>query len=194
MFSVLFFPLYQQAKMSVTLHTTKGDIKIQLECDKVKRSTANFLALCASNKYDKTIFHRVIRNFIIQTGSSDSIGKRSTCAFPGMKRLPDETHSSLTFRQGEGIVAFANSGKLSNKGVGSQFFITVSPDHLDHLDGSCTIIGKVISGMDAVKAISEVEVNDDYRPEHDICLDKVNIHANPFASGHIQFQIPCPLT
>lgn len=169
--------------MSVTLHTSKGDIKIQLHCHLVPRSAANFLALCASNKYDETPFHRVIPSFIIQTGDPTGAGLTSRAAFA--KRLPDQIVPSLTFDK-PGVVAFANAGRPSRRGVGSQFFITLNA--APTLDNTCTVLGDVIHGMDVVRDISRVPCVD-LRPEKDVMLHSVSIHANPFADGSLQFEM-----
>ena len=61
--------------MSVTLHTSLGDIKIEVFCDTAQRTAFNFLALCASGYYDGTIFHRNIKGFMIQGGDPTDTGK-----------------------------------------------------------------------------------------------------------------------
>lgn len=167
--------------MSVTLHTSLGDIKLELHCHLVPRSTANFLALCASGVYTNTRFHRVIPSFIIQTGDPTGTGRVSRAAFA--RRLADQSHPQLTFNR-PGIVAFANAGKLSKSGVGSQFFITLNPS--PHLDGTCTIIGHVINGFDVIRAIENVPLRDSV-PLDDVLVQRVSIHANPFAEGQLDF-------
>lgn len=167
--------------MSVTLHTSKGDIKLELFCSDTPRSTANFLALCASSKYNGSPFHRIIPEFIIQTGDPTGTGKTSRAAFA--KRLPDEA-SDIKFDQ-PGMVAFANSGKMSGRGVGSQFFITLV--EAPHLDGTCTIVGKVIDGMKVVDSIGKIELKDG-NPVEKIVVKDVTIHANPIADGSIKYE------
>lgn len=169
--------------MSVTLHTTKGDIKLELHCREVPRSCANFLALCASGVYTGCLFHRVSRGFMVQTGDPSGTGKTSRAAFA--KRLPDEMVPSLTFARA-GVVAFANNGRPSRKGVGSQFFITVQA--AAHLDASCTVVGSVIWGLGVVKEISEVEAEEG-RPCEEVRVEAVTVHANPFATGDLQYEL-----
>lgn len=65
-------------KMSVTLHTDLGDIKIEVECDKVKKASYNFLALCASGYYDDSLIHRNVRGFMVQMGDPTGTGKGGT--------------------------------------------------------------------------------------------------------------------
>lgn len=170
--------------MSVTLHTSQGDIKIELECELVPTGSANYLALCASGKYDGTKFHRIIPSFMIQGGDPTGKGTVSTAAFG--ERLADQPHESLTFDK-RGVVAFANTGTASRTGIGSQFFITM--DAAAHLNGTCTVIGRVIYGMDVVESIGSVKVDDDGRPVEDVILENVTIHANPFASGEIELRL-----
>jgi peptidyl-prolyl cis-trans isomerase-like 3 len=61
--------------MSVTLHTELGDIKIELNCSDVKKSSYNFLALCASGYYDNSVIHRNIKGFMVQMGDPTGTGK-----------------------------------------------------------------------------------------------------------------------
>jgi len=61
--------------MSVTLHTDLGDIKIEVECDKVKKASYNFLALCASGYYDNSLIHRNVKGFMVQMGDPTGTGK-----------------------------------------------------------------------------------------------------------------------
>lgn len=171
--------------MSVTLHSTKGNIKIELLCEQVSLPTANFLALCASGSYDQTPFHRVVPSFIIQGGDPTGKGTVSRAAFA--RRLPDEPNDSLTFDH-RGVVAFANAGRPSRTGIGSQFFITLAP--ASHLDGSCTVIGRVIHGIDVVDAIGSAALNDSGRPVNPIIVESVTIHANPFATKDLEFSVP----
>jgi peptidyl-prolyl cis-trans isomerase-like 3 len=115
---------------SVTLHTTLGDLKLEIYCEEVPRTATNFLALCASGYYDKTIFHRNIKGFMIQGGDPTGTGKggKSIYNTPNGK-FQDELVDSLKHSR-RGIVSMANSGPNSN---GSQFFITYKAH--THLNG-----------------------------------------------------------
>lgn len=123
-----------------------------------------------------------------QTGDLTGTGKTSRAAFA--KRLPDEIVPSLTFAHA-GVVAFANNGRPSRKGVGSQFFITVAPAR--HLDATCTVVGKVIWGLGVVKNICAVPAEEG-RPKEDIRIEAITIHANPFASGDVEIELPLSAT
>ncbi|KAK0204986.1 cyclophilin-like protein [Desarmillaria ectypa] len=165
--------------MSVTLHTTHGELKIEVFCEAVPKTAENFLALCASNYYDGCIFHRNIKGFMIQTGDPAGTGKGGQSIWG--KPFSDEIRSTLKFNA-RGVVAMANSGPDTNK---SQFFITYSKQA--HLDGKYTIFGKVIDGSDTVlDAMERVPVNNKNRPLDEIKLTSITIHANPIADAQLQ--------
>ncbi|KAI5119429.1 hypothetical protein M0805_009880 [Coniferiporia weirii] len=170
---------------SVTLHTSHGDLKIEVFCDAVPVAAENFLALAASKSYDGCKFHRSIRGFMVQTGNpstkADDSAKPSTGGGGQSiwgKPFADEIRSTLKFNV-RGVVAMANSGPDTNK---SQFFITYSKQ--PHLDGKYTIFGKVIDGADStLDEIERIPVNEKNRPKQDIILHNVTIHANPIADA-----------
>ncbi|GJJ08373.1 Peptidyl-prolyl cis-trans isomerase cyp10 [Clathrus columnatus] len=164
--------------MSVTLHTTHGELKIEVFCEVVPKAAENFLALCASNAYDNTLFHRNIKGFMVQGGDPTGTGKGGQSIWG--KPFADELRSTLKFNA-RGIVAMANSGPDSNK---SQFFITYGKQQ--HLDGKYTIFGRVIDGNDTLEAIEKVPVNEKSRPLQEIKLLKVTIHANPIADAQLR--------
>ncbi|KIL62955.1 hypothetical protein M378DRAFT_107735 [Amanita muscaria Koide BX008] len=165
--------------MSVTLHTTHGDIKIEVFCDAVPKAAENFLALCASGYYDNCLFHRNIKGFMIQTGDPTGTGKGGESVWGGT--FQDEVRSTLKFNA-RGVVAMANSGPDTNK---SQFFITYAKQ--PHLDGKYTIFGKVIDGADStVDSMERVPVNNKNRPVSEIKLINVTVHANPIADATLR--------
>jgi peptidyl-prolyl cis-trans isomerase-like 3 len=156
-----------------------GEVKLELDCARVPRACENFLALCASHVYDNTLFHRVVPGHAVQGGDPTGTGRRSRSVWG--RRVADEIVADLNF-SASGVVAFANAGEPSATGVGSQFFLTSAP--CPHLNGTCTIFGRVIHGLDTVKAMSAVEVDSEtLRPKKDIVLERITTHANPIASG-----------
>ncbi|KAH6913436.1 cyclophilin-like domain-containing protein [Coprinopsis sp. MPI-PUGE-AT-0042] len=163
--------------MSVTLHTSLGDIKIEVFCEAVPKAAENFLALCASGYFDGCIFHRNIKGFIVQTGDPSGTGKTGQSIWGAP--FEDEIRSTLKFNA-RGVVAMANSGRDTNK---SQFFITYAKQ--PHLDGSNTIFGKVIDGLDVLDVMERAPVNNKNRPLQEIKLSGVTIHANPIADAVI---------
>ncbi|KAI1722001.1 cyclophilin type peptidyl-prolyl cis-trans isomerase/CLD domain-containing protein [Ditylenchus destructor] len=161
--------------MAVTLHTTAGDIKIELFCQKCPKTCENFLALCASNYYDNCIFHRNIKSFMVQTGDPTNTGKggQSIWGEPFEDELfPEIKHDS------RGIVSMASNSPNTNR---SQFFITY--DKHPHLDLKHTAFGKVIDGFDALEELENTKVDAKYRPVVEQRIKSVTIHANPIADG-----------
>ncbi|PHT63250.1 Peptidyl-prolyl cis-trans isomerase-like 3 [Capsicum annuum] len=108
----------------------------------------NFLALCSSDYYDGTIFHRNIKGFMIQGGDPTGTGKGGTSIWG--KKLNDEIRESLK-HNARGILSMANSGPNTN---GSQFFITYAKQ--PHLNGLYTIFGKVIHGFEVLDLMEKV--------------------------------------
>ncbi|KAF2804941.1 peptidyl-prolyl cis-trans isomeras-like protein-like 3 [Mytilinidion resinicola] len=164
--------------MSVTLHTTHGELKLELFCESTPSTCENFLALCASSAYDGSDFHRLIPGFMIQTGSpaSDPKHKASTSIYPTHNALFEDEIRPALRHNARGIVAMANKGPNTN---GSQFFITFAP--APHLDGKNTVFGKVIEGFETLDALEGVEVDKKGRPKGTARIEKVQIHANPLA-------------
>lgn len=129
---------------TAVLKTTKGDIEIALNFGETPNTVKNFVDLARKNFYDNTIFHRVIKGFMIQGGDPRGDGTGG----PGYK-FNDEPFSGEYTR---GTVAMANSGANTN---GSQFFIM----HADAgLPKNYVIFGHVIKGMDVVDAIADSKI------------------------------------
>lgn len=131
-------------KYTAILHTSKGDVEVELFADKVPNTVNNFVFLAKDGFYNNTTFHRVIKDFMVQGGDPEGSGRGG----PGY-RFKDEFNSSLK-HSGPGILSMANAGPHTN---GSQFFIThvATP----WLDGKHAVFGKVTKGMDVVNAIPE---------------------------------------
>lgn len=159
-------------KVKAMFQTTAGEFEIDLFHDKAPEAVWNFINLAEGRQetakggafYDGIIFHRVIDGFMIQAGCPDGQGTGG----PGYE-FANEDHPELKHNS-EGILAMANRGRDTN---GSQFYITLAPT--PHLDGGYTIFGKVISGMETVKAIGKTETGYMDRPVEDITITKVDI-------------------
>ncbi|KAH0641580.1 hypothetical protein KY289_032554 [Solanum tuberosum] len=134
---------------------------------------ANFLALCSSDYYDGTIFHRNIKGFMIQGGDPTGTGKGGTSIWG--KKFNDEIRESLK-HNARGMLAMANSGPNTN---GSQFFITYAKQ--PHLNGLYTIFGKVIHGLEVLDLMEKTPTGPGDKPLAEIRLNRVTIHANPLA-------------
>jgi cyclophilin family peptidyl-prolyl cis-trans isomerase/protein-disulfide isomerase len=126
-----------------TIKTEKGDIVIELYADKAPLTVNSFVFLARHGWYNGVTFHRVIPDFVAQTGDPSGTGVGG----PGYL-FRDELNPSLHFDK-PGVVGMANSGPDTN---GSQFFITYSAQ--PGLDGRFTIFGYVISGMDVLKNLT----------------------------------------
>jgi peptidyl-prolyl cis-trans isomerase B (cyclophilin B) len=126
------------------IQTNKGTIKAKLFADKVPNTVANFEKLATKGFYNGLKFHRVINDFMIQTGCPEGSGRGG----PGYK-FADEFHHELT-HNGPGVLSMANAGPNTN---GSQFFITHSAQ--PHLDGKHSVFGQVIEGMNVVNNIQQ---------------------------------------
>ncbi len=130
-----------------TIETNRGTIRLELHADKTPKTVANFETLAGKGFYNGLKFHRVIPDFMIQTGCPKGTGTGDA----GYK-FADEFHRDLK-HSGPGILSMANAGPNTN---GSQFFIThvATP----WLDGKHSVFGRVISGQEVVDAIKQGDV------------------------------------
>ncbi|KAL6755661.1 hypothetical protein V8C86DRAFT_2672816 [Haematococcus lacustris] len=159
-------------KAYVRLHTSLGDLNLELHCDITPRTCENFIGLAAMGYYDATIFHRSIKNFMVQGGDPTGTGKGGESIYgPTFK---DEVDSRLT-HNGRGVLSMANSGPATN---GSQFFIAYKSCH--HLDFKHTVFGRVVGGLDVLTAIERVETDVDDRPVQEIRITGVTVFTNPY--------------
>jgi len=161
------------------IQTNKGDIIVKLEHEKTPVTVANFVSLAEGTNpfvsdqykdkkyYDGLIFHRVMKDFIIQGGDPTGTGSGS----PGYK-FKDEFNDSLKHSK-KGILSMANSGVKAN---GSQFFITHKETLF--LDGIHTVFGEVVAGMNIVDSIANIKVGDRNRPVDNVVMNKVEIIRN----------------
>ena len=148
------------------ISTTVGDITIQLFAQEAPITVNNFIFLAKQRYFEGIIFHRVDRDYVIQTGDPTGTGMGG----PGYS-IPDELHR--TYRYEPGIVAMANAGPDTN---GSQFFICsgIYCNNLNEIP-NYTIFGQVIAGMDIVEEINRVEVDQQDRPLQEIVIKSVTI-------------------
>lgn len=154
------------ANSVVTMQTTKGTMKIRLFEDKTPKTTKNFKDLIAKGFYDGLVFHRVIKQFMIQGGCPEGTGRGG----PGYK-FADEFHPSLRHDR-PGLLSMANAGPNTN---GSQFFITTVAT--PWLDNKHSIFGEVIEGLDVLKSIEAVRTGPGDRPVEDVKITKVTVAA-----------------
>ena len=128
-----------------TIKTNRGDIKIRLYPDIAPKTCENFATLAKKGYYDGVIFHRVIKEFMIQGGDPTGTGRGGESCWGGT--FEDECDPNVSFDK-KGLIAMANAGPGTN---GSQFFITTALTpwlHMHH-----TIFGEVVDGYDVVEKI-----------------------------------------
>jgi peptidyl-prolyl cis-trans isomerase B (cyclophilin B) len=130
---------------AVTIETNRGNIELMLYPKHAPQTVNNFVFLAGQGFYDGVKFHRVIADFMIQTGDPTGTGRGG----PGYK-FADETGKSNPLKHERGVISMANAGPNTN---GSQFFITHVPT--PHLNGKHTVFGKVTKGQDVVDAIRQ---------------------------------------
>jgi peptidyl-prolyl cis-trans isomerase B (cyclophilin B) len=148
---------------SATLHTSHGTIELELYDDAAPKTVENFRKLAADGFYDGIIFHRVIPDFMIQTGCPQGTGTGG----PGYT-FEDEINDHKITR---GTLAMANAGPNTN---GSQFFL-VTIDAAPWLDGKHTAFGRVTAGMEAVDAIEAVETGPGDRPADPPTIESIEL-------------------
>jgi cyclophilin family peptidyl-prolyl cis-trans isomerase len=155
---------------TAVIETNKGTIKFELLEEDAPKTTENFRLLAERGYYDGVIFHRVIKNFMIQGGDPLGEGHGGESAWGG--KFDDEINRSSGLYQGaytKGTVAMANAGPNTN---GSQFFIM----HIDYpLPPSYTKFGRVIEGQDVIDAIAEVQTNQRDKPLEPVVMERVYI-------------------
>ncbi|XP_022108867.1 peptidyl-prolyl cis-trans isomerase-like 2 [Acanthaster planci] len=165
---------YERVKKKgyVRLVTSHGNLNLELHCDLVQKTCENFLKLIAKGYYKGTIFHRSIKNFMIQGGDPTGTGKGGESAW--VTAFKDEFKASLS-HTGRGVLSMANSGPNTNK---SQFFITYRS--CKHLDNKHTIFGRVVGGIDTLSNMERIETDKKDRPKETITIEDATIFVNPF--------------
>lgn len=145
--------------MYAKLNTSKGVIDVELYQSKTPQTVTNFVNLAKSGFYNNLVWHRIIADFVIQTGDSNTrnVGDRTTWGKGGSSQtVPLEIDNSLS--NTVGYLAMARKGDDVNSGT-SQFYINLADNSKD-LDGLYTVFGKVTSGLDVALAISNVPTYD----------------------------------
>lgn len=156
----------------ITLHTNFGDIEIELDFDNTPITAKNFLDYAQEGFYNGTIFHRVIKNFMIQGGGMDT------------DMLPEETKANIENEADKGAKNTRGSLAMARTNdphsASSQFFINLKDNHFldftakDAMGWGYCVFGQVINGMDVVDKIAEVETTSRYGHD-DVPVDNVVI-------------------
>ncbi len=150
-------------KPVVVFETTQGVIELELRPDYAPLAVENFVTHVKEGYYNGLIFHRIIKDFMIQGGDPTGTGRGGASIWK--KPFKDEFAKNVTFNK-PGILAMANAGPGTN---GSQFFITTAPT--PWLNGHHTIFGYVVKGMDTLNKLNNVATN----PRGNKPLDKQEI-------------------
>jgi len=146
-----------------TIHTNHGAIGLELYDEDAPKTVENFRKLASDGFYDGIVFHRVIKDFMIQGGCPQGTGTGG----PGYT-FEDEINQHKVVR---GKLAMANAGPNTN---GSQFFI-VTIDAAPWLDGKHTVFGEVTSGMEVVDTIEGLDTDGRDRPKTEAKMEKVEV-------------------
>ncbi|XP_062023650.1 peptidyl-prolyl cis-trans isomerase CYP57 [Rosa rugosa] len=142
----------------VVLQTTHGPLDIELWPKEAPKAARNFVQLCLEGYYNNTIFHRIIKGFLVQGGDPTATGEGGESIYGGL--FSDEFHSRLRFKH-RGLVACANANKPNTNG--SQFFMNL--DRCDWLDKKHTIFGKVTGdSIYNLVRLGEIETDKEDRP------------------------------
>ncbi|KAI0017731.1 cyclophilin-like protein [Xylariomycetidae sp. FL0641] len=194
------YNLEPQPTASLILHTTQGDLSVELFAKQTPLTSRNFLQQCTNGYYDHTIFHRLVPGFIIQGGDPTGTGnggesiydggayggdlepwpmdqRRGQNAGPTGVNFKDEFHSRLKFNR-RGLLGMANEGKPDTNG--SQFFFTL--EKAEELNGKNTVFGRVVGdtiyNLMRMGEADIIEGSD--RPLYPVKITGVEILVNPF--------------
>ena len=165
-----FVLLLEASNPTAIVETSKGNIKIELRADMAPKAVENFVTHSKNGYYNGLIFHRVIKDFMIQGGDPTGTGAGGESIWG--EKFKDEFAPNAVFDKA-GILAMANSGPNTNA---SQFFITTVPTYW--LNGRHTIFGYVKEGFDVVKKIEAVPTTSKYegnKPLEDVKIISIKI-------------------
>ena len=169
MLAILALPVFSanaEETIHVGLNTSEGYIELALDKEKAPISVENFVTYVEEGHYDGTIFHRVIKNFMIQGGGFDASMNRK----PTRAAIKNEAKNGLKNKRGS--VAMARTASVDS--ATSQFFINVKDNtFLDHgvRDYGYAVFGEVVKGMDVVDKIAETRVGRRDQPAEDIIIN-----------------------
>ena len=162
-------------EIEVLLQTTLGDIKLKLY-NETPLHRDNFVKLVESGYYDGLLFHRVIKDFMIQGGDPNSRDAK-----PGQMlghggpnyTIPAEILPELTHKKG--TLAAARDNNPERRSSGSQFYIVHNKNGTPHLDGQYTVFGETVEGFDVIDKIATVQTDAANRPVEDVKIIKASI-------------------
>ena len=144
--------------------TSMGTMFVQLQPKRAPKTVNNFVFLARYHYFDGIIFHRIIKDFVIQGGDPEGTGRGG----PGY-RFPDELPKPGEYQLGS--LVMANAGPDTN---GSQFFVVSGPSGIN-LPPNYSLFGKVLDGLDVLDKIQSVETGRGDRPKTDVVIESVTI-------------------
>mmetsp|Transcript_6937 Transcript_6937/g.15242 ORF Transcript_6937/g.15242 Transcript_6937/m.15242 type:complete len:188 (+) Transcript_6937:99-662(+) len=163
----------------VQFDTTMGSFVIELYHRHTPRTCYNIAALADAGYYNGTIFHRIIKDFMIQGGDPTGTGRGGESVYGG--KFEDEITRNLK-HTGAGVVSMANAGANTN---GSQFFVTLKPTPF--LDGKHTVFGRIYSGMGVIQRMGLVATDGDDRPKSEVKIHRAfGLRGAPDTNGSVQ--------
>ena len=163
------FTIDTNKQYTAEIKTSSGDMTIELFIDTAPNTVNNFISLSQDGYYNNVIFHRVIKDFMIQGGDPSGTGHGEMGKYPGYE-FSDELSNPMPYEKG--ILAMANRGPNTN---GSQFFIM----HTDYpLPYQYTIFGKVTDGFDVIDQIAMTETDASDKPLNDVIINSITIKDN----------------
>lgn len=152
--------------------TNHGDINLELLPEFAPKAVWNFIKLAKKGYYKDVLFHRNVRNFMLQGGDPTGTGRGGASIWN--KNFSDEFDGPLT-HDARGVLSMANKGKNTNS---SQFFITYRP--CKHLDRKHTIFGRMVGGLDTLEKIENLDVDEGKRPLEDVKMENVVVFVDPY--------------
>ena len=156
------------AQTQIDFYTNKGDFRVEVREDLMPITAGNFIELVEKEFYDGVIFHRVVRNFVIQGGDPTGTGFGG----PGYT-IKDEYHPKMN-HDSTGVIAMAKT--TAPNSAGSQFYFTIGAQH--HLDGNYAAFGSCIENIEVIEEINRVRVDGNNRPIDPVVMDSVRIVQN----------------
>lgn len=154
----------------VRIDTSAGTFVVELAMEEAPITSTNFLKLAQDGTYDGTLFHRVVKDFVIQGGDPLSTDDDpSNDGTGGTEPIRDEFHAGLR-HDTLGVLSMANSGPDTGT---SQFFVTLAAT--PHLDDRHSVFGRVVEGLDVVRTIGTAQTDTDQRPLEPVTLTKATV-------------------
>ena len=166
---------YNEGNIVAIMKTTNGTINILLETEKVPVTTTNFIGLAKQGYYDGVIFHRIIKDFMIQWGDPDGTGMGWTSIY--WEKFDDEFDSSL--KNNKYTISMANAWKNTN---GSQFFINTANNNF--LDGKHSVFGRVVEWFDNVDKLEKTKTASWDRPVKEVKI--ISVEIKEFKNGSLK--------